>query len=92
MSRHYLASDRGPVSQGQNATSADFATLRAKSGGGGRTVASVGGIGTEAFSVSRNGVPGGFAVLTSQGQLISITANIPIARDEALARQLMQRY
>ena len=65
-----------------------FATLRSISGAGGRTVTAINGLGTSAFSITRNGVPGGLVVLTPQGVLYSISANLPVAQDEALIQQL----
>jgi hypothetical protein len=73
-------------------TPAAFAVLKTKSGGQGRTTASVSGLGSEAFSTSNHGRPGGVAVLTSQGDVFAVIANMPFAQDEALLRQLMSRY
>jgi len=73
-------------------TPAAFAVLKAKSGGQGRTTASVSGLGSEAFSTSNHGKPGGVAVLTSGGDVFAVIAALPFARDEALLRQLMSRY
>ena len=67
---------------------AAFATLRSISGSGGRTITAINGLGASAFSVSRAGVPAGVAVLTPQGVVYSVTANLPVAQDEALIRQL----
>jgi hypothetical protein len=69
---------------------AGWSTLRAISGAGGRTLTAVNGLGAQAFSITRNGVPGGVAVLTSQGAVYSVTANLPITKDEALITQLMK--
>ncbi len=69
---------------------AGWATLRSISGAGGRTLTTLHGLGAQAFSITRNGVPGGVAVLTSQGAVYSVTANLPIAKDEALITQLMK--
>ena len=71
---------------------AGLAILRQGSAGDGRTVASVGGLGGQAFSISRGGVPAGMVVLTSGGQLFSLTANLPFARDEALLKTLEAKY
>jgi hypothetical protein len=77
------------VNIGGGATSAAFAALRTGAGQGGRTATSISGLGSSAFSISKNGVPGGVDVLTSQGLLFSVSSNLPLAQDEALIRQLM---
>jgi hypothetical protein len=73
-------------------TPAAFAVLKSKSGGQGRTTATVSGLGSEAFSTSNGGRPGGVAVLTSQGDVFAVIAPLPFARDEALLRQLMSQF
>ena len=77
---------------GGGATPASFAALRAVSGQAGRTVTSISGLGSSAFSISKNGVPGGVDALTAQGQVFSVAANLPIAQDEALIEQLMKLF
>ena len=77
---------------GSGATSATFAASRAAVAKGGVTTASIGALGSEAFSISRNGVPGGVEVLTDQGQVFAVTANLPFAQDESLIQQLMKTY
>ena len=73
-------------------TPAAFAILRSKTSGGGRTITQVSGLGSEAFSVSKNGKPGGESALTTGGVIISIVSNIPFAKDTAVIQQLMARY
>jgi len=73
-------------------TPAAFAVLKTKSGGQGRTTASVSGLGAQAFSTSNNGKPGGIAVLTSGGDVFAVITALPFSRDEALLRQLMSQY
>ena len=72
------------------ASAAQLAVLRAASGGGGRTITTVSGQGASAFSVSKNGVVHGFAVLTTQGTLCSVTTGLSLAQDEALCAALTQ--
>ena len=69
---------------------AAFATLQSASGQGGRTVTPISGLGTSAFSISKGGVPAGVAVLTADGTLYSVTANLPTAQTEAMISQLMK--
>jgi hypothetical protein len=78
------------VNIGVGGTAAAFDALRATSAQGGRTVTSISGLGASAFSVSKNGVPGGVSVLTAQGLVYVVTSNISIAQDEALIGQLMK--
>lgn len=80
------------VNIGQGATDAAFASLKAGASQGGRTVADISGLGSSAFSISKNGVPGGIDAMTSQGLLFSVSSNIPLAQDEALIRQLMTMF
>jgi hypothetical protein len=71
---------------------ASFAILRSTSAGGGRTIATIAGLGASAFSISLNGVNRGVDALSAQDLLVSVAANIPLARNEALVRQLMALY
>src|SRR5712691_13311840 len=80
------------VNIGAGGTAANFATLRAGSGQGGRTTTSISDLGSSAFSISQNGVPGGVDVLTAQGLVFSVAARLSLAQDEALIRQLMTLY
>jgi hypothetical protein len=73
---------------GKGGTPAEFATLRSISGAGGRTVTAINGLGGSAFSITRNGVAAGMAVLTSDGRLYAVTTNLSVAQDEALIKQL----
>jgi hypothetical protein len=77
------------VNIGVGGTPAAFDALRATSAQGGRTVTPVSGLGVSAFSVSKNNVPAGVAVLTAQGLVYDVNSNLPIAQDEALIEQLM---
>ena len=77
------------VNIGADGTAAAFDTLRAISAQDGRTVTPISGLGTTAFSVSKNGVPAGVSVLTAQGHVYAVESNLPIAQDEALIKQLM---
>ncbi len=77
------------VNIGAGGTAAAFDALRAISAQGGRTVTPVSGLGVSAFSVSKNNVPAGVAVLTAQGLIYDVTSNLPIAQDDALIKQLM---
>ncbi len=77
------------VNIGAGGTAAAFDALRATSAQGGRTVTPISGLGVSAFSVSKNNVPAGVAVLTAQGLIYDVTSNLPIAQDEALIKQLM---
>jgi len=70
-------------------TSASFATFKAASSGGGRTITPISGLGSTAFSISKNGIVGGVGVLTSQGVLYSVSTNLTVTQDEGLIRQLM---
>jgi len=78
------------VNIGVGGTAAAFDTLRATSAQGGRTVTSISGLGSSAFSVSKNNVPAGVSVLTTQGFVYVVESNLPIAQDEALIKQLMK--
>ena len=78
------------VNIGVGGTAASFDALRAESAKGGRTVASISGLGVSAFSVSKNNVPAGVSVLTAQGLLYDVNSNLPIAQDQALIEQLMK--
>jgi len=77
------------VNIGAGGTAAAFDALRATSARGGRTVSSISGLGASAFSVSKNNVPAGVSVLTTQGFVYVVESNLPIAQDEALIKQLM---
>lgn len=77
------------VNIGAGGTAAAFDTLRATSAQGGRTVKPISGLGSSAFSVSKNNVPAGVSVLTDQGFVYVVESNLPIAQDEALIKQLM---
>ena len=70
----------------------EFAALRSSSGGGGRTTASVSGLGTTAFEVSKDGKPGGMAALSTNDVLISVTANVSFDQDRSLIEQLLAKY
>jgi hypothetical protein len=76
------------INMGQG-NAAEFATARAASGGGGRTITSIGGLGSSAFSISRAGVTRGLEVITDQDLVIAVSATLPLAQDEALIKQLM---
>lgn len=78
------------VNIGVGGTTAAFDALRATSAQGGRTVTPISGLGASAFSVSKNGVPGGVSVLTAQDLVYAVESNLPIAQDEALIEQLMK--
>lgn len=78
------------INIGAGATASAFDALKATSAQGGRTVTAIDGLGTSAFAVSKNGVPGGVSVLTAQGMLYVVESNLPIAKDQALIEQLMQ--
>ena len=78
------------VNIGVGGTAANFAALKASSAQGGRTVTSVSGLGTEAFSVSKNNVPAGLSVLSANGLLYVVNSNLPIAQDQSLMEQLMK--
>jgi hypothetical protein len=71
-------------------TVAAFDALRATSAQGGRTVTSISGLGSSAFSVSKNGVPAGVSVLTAQGLVYAVESNLSLAQAEALIEQLMK--
>ena len=77
------------VNIGVGGTAAAFDTLRTISAQGGRTVTPISGLGTSAFSVSKNNVPAGVSVLTDQGVVYAVISNLPFAQDEALIKQLM---
>jgi len=78
------------VNIGAGATASAFDTLKSKSAGGGRTITPIDGLGAAAFSVSKNGKPGGVSVLTDQGLLYVVESNLPFDKDEALIKQLMK--
>jgi hypothetical protein len=74
------------------ATPNEFAALRSSSGGGGRTITTVSGLGTTAFEVSKDGKPGGMAALSSNDVLVSVTANVSFDQDRSLIQQLLTKY
>ena len=74
------------------ATANEFAALRSSSGGGGRTITAVAGLGTTAFEVSKGGKPGGMAALSSNDVLVSVTANVSFDQDRSLIQQLLAKY
>jgi hypothetical protein len=76
------------VNIGQGSASS-FATLRAASSGGGRTITPVSGLGAQAFSISKNGKPGGIDAVTATHVVYSVATNLPFPQTEALIRQLM---
>jgi hypothetical protein len=80
------------LTMGQGATAAAFAASEAIAAQGGRNVTPVSGLGASAFSISKGGVPAGMEVLSAQGQIFSVTANLSFDQDEALIKQLMLRY
>lgn len=80
------------VNIGQGGTAANFAALRAKSGQEGRTTTPISGLASSAFSISNGGKRGGVNVLTAQGLIFSVAANLPFAQDEALIQQLMKLF
>ncbi|MGA2036615.1 MAG: hypothetical protein ABSH04_03410 [Acidimicrobiales bacterium] len=49
----------------------------------------ISGLGSSAFSFIKNGIPNGLAVLTARGLVFSVAANLSLAQEEALFRQLM---
>ncbi len=77
------------VNIGAGGTAAAFDNLRTISAQGGRTVTPISGLGSSAFSVSKNSIPAGVSVLTDQGFVYVVESNLPIAQDEALIKQLM---
>jgi hypothetical protein len=77
------------VTIGAGGTPSSFATLKAGTATGGRTVAAVAGLGADAFSVSKGGVTAGVTSLASNGVLYVIESTLTEAQDEALIRQLM---
>ncbi len=77
------------VNIGAGGTTAAFDNLRTISAQGGRTVTPISGLGSSAFSVSKNNIPAGVSVLTDQGFVYVVESNLPIAQDEALIKQLM---
>ncbi len=78
------------VNIGVGGTVAAFDALRATSAQGGRTVTSISGLGSSAFSVSKNGVTAGVSVLTAQGLVYVVESNLSLAQAEALIEQLMK--
>ena len=78
------------VNIGVGGTDANFAALKSTSAQGGRTVTSVSGLGTQAFSVSKNNVPAGLSVFSAQGLIYVVNSNLPIAQDQSLMEQLMK--
>jgi hypothetical protein len=68
---------------------ANFASLLTALRGGGRTITMISGLGSSAFSFIKNGIPNGLAVLTARGLVFSVAANLSLAQEEALFRQLM---
>lgn len=77
------------VTIGAGGTASSFATLKAGTATGGRTVAAVAGLGADAFSVSKGGVTAGVTSLGSTGILYVIESTLTEDQDEALIRQLM---
>jgi hypothetical protein len=70
-------------------TAAQFAILKTGSAGGGRTVTPISGLGAQAFSISQGGVVRGVDAITARGLLVSVAANVTLAQNETLVRQLM---
>jgi hypothetical protein len=77
---------------GAGGTPANFAVFERISGSGGRTTASVPGLGSAAFSISKGGVPGGMGAISSSGVIFAVTARNSFAMDEALIKVLMALY
>jgi hypothetical protein len=73
-------------------TAAEFATLKTTSAGGGRTITPINGLGVSAFSITKNGKPGGVDALSAQEVVFSVASNLPIARDVDLIKQLMNLF
>lgn len=77
------------VNIGAGGTQAAFDTLKAGTATGGRTVAAVADLGVAAFSVSKNGVPGGVTSLAGDGILYVVESNLKFTQDIELIRSLM---
>jgi hypothetical protein len=73
-------------------TPADFAIAKQGSGGGGRTVTDISGLGTMAFSISKGGLVHGMEAFSDQDVLFVVTSTLTATQDESLIRQLMQTY
>jgi hypothetical protein len=78
------------VNIGVGGTATSFDALKSTSAKGGRTVTSITGLGTSAFSVSKNNVPAGISVLTAEGLVYVVNSNLSIAQDQSLIEQLMK--
>lgn len=70
-------------------TAADLASARTASGGGGRTITAIHGLGSSAFAITKDGQAGGVVALSPHGTLVSVESTLTLAQDEALARKLL---
>jgi|GEM_PF-4073100 len=66
-----------------------FAALKTTSSTAANTITPVSGLGSSAFSITKNRVPAGMAVLSAHGLIISVTANLSLAQDKQLLSELL---
>ena len=71
---------------------AQFAVLKAASAGGGRTITPLTGLGSSAFEISKAGVVRGVDALTAQNVVVSVSADQPLPKTEAIVQQLVSLY
>ena len=69
-----------------------FATLKTTSSAGGETTTPVSGLGLSAFSITKNRAPAGMAVLSANGLIVSVSANLPLTNDKLLLTELLTDY
>jgi hypothetical protein len=71
-------------------TAHGFDLVKRASNGGGRKVEPVSGLGASAFAISQDGVVLQVQALTAENLVFSVTANVSLARNVALIRELMK--
>ncbi len=71
---------------------AQFAVLKAASAGGGRTITPISGLGSSAFEISKAGVVRGVDALSARNVVVSVSADQPLSKTEAIVQQLVSLY
>ncbi len=71
---------------------AQFAVLKAASAGGGRTITPIPGLGSSAFEISKAGVVRGVDALSARNVVVSVSADQPLPKTEAIVQQLVSLY
>jgi hypothetical protein len=73
-------------------TPALFDVARARSAGGGRTITTIPGLGTQAFQISNGSLVRGMEAISQQGVIVSVSSTLSAAQDKSLIAQLFQMY